>query len=60
LALFGGAALDPVVGAEVAPFGVDVQGAGGQAGAGDHDHLGELGGAVADVGPGLFEGGDEA
>ena len=57
---FGGVALDPVVGAEVAPCGVDVQGARGQAGAGHHDHLGELGGAVADVGPGLFEGGDEA
>jgi Nuclease-related domain len=59
-ALFGGVAFDPVVGAEVAPFGVDVQGAGGESGAGHHDHLGELGGAVADVGPGLFEGGDEA
>src|SRR5215216_230233 len=60
LALFGGAALDPVVGAEVAPCGVDVQGAGREAGAGDHDDLGQLGGAAADVGPGLFEGGDEA
>jgi len=60
LALFGGVAFDPVVGAEVAPFGGDVDGARGQAGAG-HDHdLGELGGAAADVGPGLFEGGDEA
>src|SRR5215218_9992356 len=59
-ALSGGVAFDPVVGAEVAPFGVDVQGAGGESGAGHHDHLGELGGAVADVGPGLFEGGDEA
>jgi hypothetical protein len=59
LALFGGVAFDPVVGAEVAPLGVDVEGARRQAGAG-HDHdLRELGGAAADVGPGLFEGGDE-
>jgi hypothetical protein len=34
LPFFSGAAFDPVVGAEVAPFGVDVQGARGQAGAG--------------------------
>jgi hypothetical protein len=60
LAHFGGAAFDPVVGAEVAPLGVDVQGAGREAGAGHHDHLGELGGATADVGPGLLQGGDEA
>jgi hypothetical protein len=60
LAFFGGVTLDPVVGAEVAPLGVEVDGAGGQAGASyDHD-LGELGGAAADVGSGLFEGGDEA
>ena len=32
LALFGGVAFDPVVGAEVAPFGVDVEGARRQAG----------------------------
>jgi hypothetical protein len=60
LAFLGGAALDPVVGAEMAPSGVDVQGGRGEAGAGHHDHLGQLGGAAADVGPGLFEGGDEA
>jgi hypothetical protein len=59
LAGFGGVALDPVVGAEVAPCGVDVDGARGPAGAGDHDHLRELGGVAAEVGPGLFEGGDE-
>jgi hypothetical protein len=60
LALFGGTAFDPVVGAEVAPLGVDVEGTGRQPGAGyDHD-LGQVGGAAADVGPGLFEGGDEA
>src|SRR5215208_2826599 len=41
-ALFGGVAFDPVVGAEVAPFGVDVQGAGGEAGAGDDHDLGQL------------------
>jgi hypothetical protein len=59
LAFFSGTAFDPVVGAEVAPLGVEVDGARRQAGAG-HDHdLGELGGAAADVGPGLFEGGDE-
>ena len=29
-------------------------------GAGDHDHLGQLGGAAADVGPGLLQGGDKA
>jgi hypothetical protein len=59
LALFGGATLDPVVGAEVAPLGVDVDGTEGEAGAG-HDHdLGQFGGAAADVGPGLFQGGNE-
>jgi hypothetical protein len=60
LALFGGVAFDPVVGAEVAPSGVDLEGARGQAGAGHHHDLGQLGGAAADVGPGLFESGDEA
>jgi hypothetical protein len=48
LTLFGGATLDPVVGAEVAPSGVDVEGPRGQAGAG-HDHdLGQLGSAAAE------------
>jgi hypothetical protein len=42
LAGFGRAAFDPVVSAEVAPFGVEVDGARGQAGTGHHDHLGEL------------------
>jgi hypothetical protein len=40
LAVFGGVAFDPVVGADVAPCGVDVQDDGGEAGAGHDDDLG--------------------
>jgi two-component system, OmpR family, sensor histidine kinase VanS len=46
LALFSGAAFEPVVGAEVAPFGVDVDGARGQAGASHLLVFGLLGGWI--------------